>query len=60
MNRYLISQKDKPTSAYCADAQNALAVCHLRNKPHPESYAAAFVRPLQARPGRTRNHRTAD
>ena len=46
---YLISQKDKPASVYCADAQNALAVCHLRNKPRPESYAAAFVRPLQAR-----------
>ena len=59
-NRYLISQKDKSASVYCAGAQNTPSVCHLRNKPHPESYAAAFVRPLQARPGRTRNHRTAD
>ena len=48
---YLISQKDKPASVYCADAQNTPSVCHLRNKPHPESYAVAFVRPLQARRG---------
>ncbi|MBB1559732.1 hypothetical protein HG441_001100 [Candidatus Saccharibacteria bacterium] len=47
MNHYLISQKDKPASAYCAGAQNAPSVCHLQNKPSPESYAAAFVRPLQ-------------
>ncbi|QUB37763.1 hypothetical protein J5A52_01530 [TM7 phylum sp. oral taxon 349] len=60
MNHYLISQKDKPASAHCAGAQNAPSVCHLRNKPNPESCAAAFVRPLQARPGRTCNHRTAD